>query len=78
MEARIGSAKPVTHSGKGVAVLVGRGEGVAEGMGVLPTEGVKVGFNVSEETSGVRIDVPCGRNVLHPTKSEENKSAVKI
>lgn len=70
MAARMGSAKSVTHAGTGVAVLVGRVEGVAEGIGVLVT----VGLIVSVGSTGVRVDVSCGKNVLHPTKSVENNS----
>lgn len=75
MAARMGSAKSVTHPGTGVAVMVGRGEGVTDGVGVLVSEGVKVGINVSVETTGVRVGVSRGKNVLHPTKSDENNIA---
>lgn len=74
MAARMGSAKSVTHAGIGVAVIVGRGEGVTEGMGVL----LVVGVNVSVGSSGVSVDVSWGKTVLHPTISEENSTAAII
>ena len=75
MAARMGSAKSVIHPGMGVAVVVGRGERVTEGMGVLLPVGGKVDFNVSLGPTGVREAVSRGKNVLHPAKSEANNIA---
>ena len=54
MTSRIGCANSATHSGNGVAVIVGRGEavldglgdGVIDGRGVLLIVGVKLGVAV--------------------------------
>ena len=46
MATRMGSAKSVTHSGMGVAVLVGRADGVTEGLAVLLILGVILGVGV--------------------------------
>jgi hypothetical protein len=68
----MGSAKSVTHAGIVVAVIVGRGEGVTEGWGVL----LAVGFNVSVGLTGVSVGVSCDKNAPHPIKIEENNIAI--
>lgn len=73
MAARMGSAKSVIHAGTGVAVQVGRRVDVAEGIGVLVT----VGLDVSVGSTGVRVGVSRGKNVLHPTRSVEKQSTAK-
>ncbi len=65
MVERIGWANSVTQLGCGFEVLVGGGEGVTDGTGVLLTVGVKLETGVSVDAIADNVGVGCGKKVLH-------------
>lgn len=61
----MGWAKSVTQCGWGVDVLVGRGDGVIDGTGVLVTVGMRLGVGVFEIEMGVIVDGGADESALH-------------